>query len=296
MIRWYRMFHTVSLRTSLSTLWFSLVFFGSLNASWAADFQSPRTTGLGGAGVAGPLTNDSIYLNPSYASFLEAYSVSGSYSSVQDPTNEGRLLNVSVVDGRSPLFQAGVGYTVRPRDAWVHLGASKAVANRVSIGVGGKLIMDRGKPDAKEGTVALTVLPSDWLQLSLVGDNLIGDKDGAEKYHLNREVILGTKLLVMGMVVGYIDPHFFPSPHDKGNRFGFSLGGELTIFKDFFGRIGYFRNTNVPYASVRGQGLGLGLGWMAQRISLDYAFQRMQRSIAGIGNANSHVFGATIFF
>ena len=40
---------------------------------WAADFQSPRTAALGGAGHAAPMLNDAIYLNPSFVSFMPSY-------------------------------------------------------------------------------------------------------------------------------------------------------------------------------------------------------------------------------
>src|SRR4051812_23643954 len=69
---------------------------------WASDFHSPRTAALGGAGHAGPLLNDGVYLNPSFASFLPSYSVSGNLLLFHgpdgpngDPSYHGRNYNVS---------------------------------------------------------------------------------------------------------------------------------------------------------------------------------------------------------
>src|SRR5689334_537537 len=87
----------------------------------ASDFHSPRTAALGGAGHAGPLLNDAIYLNPSYASLLPAYSISANYvafrgtETLPDDSHpySGNNFNLSVQDGHTEAFQAGLGYTRR---------------------------------------------------------------------------------------------------------------------------------------------------------------------------------------
>src|SRR5689334_3011746 len=77
--------------------------------AWSADFLSPRTAALGGAGHAGPLLNDSLFLNPAYISFVPANNVSVNYLSYNGGAdtlnpNSGRNYNVGIQDGQNPLF------------------------------------------------------------------------------------------------------------------------------------------------------------------------------------------------
>src|ERR1700733_8413006 len=99
----------------------------------ASDFHSPRTAALGGAGHAGPLLTDSIYLNPSYASFIQSYIVSLNYGFFRgnpqpDGTyaEHGHLVNAAVQDGENSLFQAGVGATIKDDSKVINFGASKS--------------------------------------------------------------------------------------------------------------------------------------------------------------------------
>jgi hypothetical protein len=53
----------------------------------------------------------------------------------------------------------------------------------------------------------------------------------------------------------------------------------------------------VPFARAQGRGASFGIGWIAPRISLDYAFTRLLSSpVAGIPPAGSHQFSATMYF
>lgn len=261
--------------------------------AFAADYMSPRSAALGGAGHAGPLSNDSIYQNPSYASFLRTYSVAGGYQTYGGEESSGRIMNVSVVDGRSPLFQAGLGYTVLPNGSWVHLGASKAFIQRLSFGLGGKLLLENGTPKTKEANVSGTFILANWAQASLIVDNLIQDVKSLER-NLYREIVLGTKILLGGILVAYIDPHW--TPEIEIGKFGIEAGGEFTVFKDLFLRAGFFTNSNAPYSELRGRGWGGGIGWISQRLSLDYAYHRVLEATTPSPGAFAHTFGTTIYF
>ena len=139
----------------------------------ASDFQSPRTSGLAGAGHAGPMLNDSIYLNPSFVSFLPSYSVSGNYLFYKGPTEgdgpgdpHGHNLNVSLQDGRSEFFQAGVGFTLMEDRKVIHFGASKSVVQRFGVGLGGKFVLPNvNSPSPIWDTVfSMTGVPWDAVQ------------------------------------------------------------------------------------------------------------------------------------
>src|SRR5436305_13181621 len=85
-------------------------------SAFGSDFHSARTAALAGSGHAGPLLNDSVFLNPSYASFLPTYSLALQYLKFSGPSRpgesdyHGRNYSVSIQDGRNELFQAGVAY------------------------------------------------------------------------------------------------------------------------------------------------------------------------------------------
>src|SRR6185437_10296999 len=166
-----------------------LLLLAFIPAAQASDYQSPRTAGLGGAGHAAPLLNDSIELNPAFGSFLPTYSMALDFAW----TNPGRAYDISVLDGRSDLFQAGVEYTVRDDMSMVHVGASKAFLKRMGFGLGGKFFFGKsGSPSGRDATLALSGIVSDWFQTSFIVDNLF-QTDAGIAHGLYREYILGTK-------------------------------------------------------------------------------------------------------
>ena len=265
-------------------------------ASFASDFQSPRTLSLGGAGHAGPLLNDSIYLNPAFGSFLPSYAFALNYTTFSGPSLDGvndyhgRLYNVSVQDGRSELFQAGVGFTQREDTRALHIGASKAVIKQLGFGLGAKFFFPPdsfGNP-VKDMSFSIGALPLDWLQVSLLIDNLI-EPDPIKAMNLYREIVLGTKFNFLGSAMLYIDPHYMPS---LAQPYGHEIGLEITMFADLFFRLGLFKNATLGYIADRGRGYGLGIGWIGPRLSLDYAFSRVLEPHDSI----AHSFSATIFF
>jgi hypothetical protein len=265
----------------------------------ASDFQSPRTAALGGAGHASPMLNDSIYLNPSFVSFMPSYSFSANYSFFKGPPAcedcgpsdpHGHALNVSIQDGRSELFQAGVGVTLLDDRKALNIGASRAIVQQLGIGIGGKWILpETESPDLKWDSLAsITFLPMDWLQLAAIVDNVF-QYDENIPFGLYREYILATKFNAMNIVLVYLDPHLAPSAPDS---FGHEAGLEFPVMSDFFFRVGHFRNANVPAANVRGTGFSTGLGWVAPASSFDFGFQRMLDPTP----CNLYSFAITAFF
>ena len=268
----------------------------------ASDFQSPRTASLGGAGRAAPLLNDSVYLNPSFASFLKSYSISYSFSSFDsNPENvyHGRMFNLGLQDGRNEFFQAGVGYTVRETGKHLNFGASKSFLQRYSAGLGAKFFFDskNGKPAARDMILGFSGVVEQWFQVALVIDNLL-QGDAAKERGLYREIALGTKVIIIELIMLYLDPHITPDlPSD--DQFGYEMGLEYAIMNDLFFRMGLFNNSNVPVQSVRGGGFALGAGWVGPRFSLDYAFKKVTRyssEYTGLPAATTHHFGMTLYF
>jgi hypothetical protein len=262
-----------------------------------SDFWSPRTAALGGAGHAGPLLNDAIYLNPSFVSLLPTYGISANYFTYsgtggEDQGPRGHGLNGSIQDGRSELFQAGAGYTIREDATMLHVGASKSAVQKTGLGAGGKFIFpkDGSRKMIADGTFSFTALPVDFLQVAAIVDNIV-QSDEAKARGFFREYILGTKTNVQGIILLYFDPHL--TPDDPVNAsFGYEMGVEWPIMQDFFLRVGMYKNSNVAYANIRGRGYSFGFGWIAPRISLDYGFVRT----VDPATFNGHVFGFTVYF
>ena len=288
------------------TLLIALSLGGWVSKSHASDYHSPRTAAIGGAGHAGPLLTDAIYLNPSFTSFVPTYMISASYSwynggtaASTDPSStegplQGRIWNISLQDGRSELFQAGFGFTQRSDSRWIHLGASKAVARRLGFGVGAKFVLpnDPGKEIARDLTLSFSGIATEWLHTVIVADNLFLN-DSSRAYRLQREITLGTKINVMGILLLYLDPMWMPDGSwVNGERFGWEAGMEIIPYPDLYVRLGTFRNSNIPYAGTRGKGYGLGFGWLAPRLSLDYSYQTIEEPLS----ASAHNLGFTVYF
>jgi hypothetical protein len=239
---------------------------GLINTALASDYHSPRTAALGGSGHAGPLLNDSILLNPSFTSFLPTYSIGVNYLN-------GTNYSVSIQDGRSEFFQAGVAYSRREDGSFIHVGASKNVVRRLGFGLGAKAYFNnQTRQVSKDMTFSASGIPTDWLQTALIIDNLLETSSGKEQ-GLYREYILGIKCNIMGIVLAYFDPHYTPSLL-IGERWGYETGLEFVMFSDLYLRFGNFLNSTIPFQAIRGRGYGVGLGWVAPRLSLDYALSR----------------------
>ncbi len=259
----------------------------------ASDWHSPRTAALGGAGRAGPLLNDAIYLNPSFASFLPTYAVGGNYLTFRSsPEHHGRALSVSIQDGRSEIFQAGAGYSNLPDGVYLHLGASKSFVKRHGFALGGKFVLNnQTHAAAKDATLSFTSIWNNWFQSAFVIDNIVQSLEG-QAHGLYREYTIGTKFNLQGIVLVYFDPHYAPDVPPGNNRYGHELGLEFVVMQDLFLRLGNFRDSRVPYDAVRGRGYGFGIGWVAPRLSLDYGIHRMLEPYA----STSHNFGVTVYF
>lgn len=262
----------------------------------AADFQSPRTAALGGAGHAGPLLNDSIYLNPSYMAFLPTYAVSGNYAwaKFQDGAYHYKIQNASVQDGRSDLFQAGVSYTKRDDGTFFHLSTGKAlIPQRLSVGLGGKFFSPSGDTNhnsALDAVFSATGVTTEWVQTSIIVDNIVQSAT-AKQYGLYRELILGTKFNLQQILLVYVDPHYTPDLKTS-SKFGFEAGAEWPLFNDLFLRGGYFRSSNIPaLPETFGRGFGMGLGFLAPRVSIDYGVSRVLEPTIG----TVQIIGLTIF-
>lgn len=269
--------------------------------SEASDFQSPRTVALGGAGRAGPLLNDAILLNPSFAAFLQERVSAGVTYSTFAPTadapssqgvGQGRNYQVSLQDGRSPLFEAGLAYTQFTDGSMIHVGASRSFLKRMGFGLGAKFQMDPDRSRVvSEGSFSFTGIVTPEVQAALVVDNLF-QSGSAKREGLYREIALGTKFNIMQMLLLYLDPHYTPDlPESLGRRFGYELGAEFVVFKDVFLRTGVFRDARAQAIRTYGSGWGLGGGWLGPKISFDLGFARVVEPVA----ADTWTFGATLY-
>ncbi len=283
----------LSLSLALSTL--------VTTSALASDYQSPRTAALGGAGHAAPMLTDSIYLNPSYASFLQAQIMSFNYGFFRGGDEQpdgsrpihGHMLNVGIQDGRTEMFQAGVGGTLRDWGKILNIGASKSFFSMLGVGLGGKMIFpNSGNGDKSQDLIfASTFIATAWFQTAVVIDNLV-DGESMRAQGLYREYILATKFNAMNIAFVYLDPHLAPNIPGQAS-FGYESGLELTPMTDLFIRLGAFNNSNIAELyNARGRGYGFGLGWIGPRVSLDYGLKRVLYPVV----SNTQNFGMTVFF
>lgn len=276
-----------------SVLIFILTIINQINPLLAADYQSPRTASLGGAGHAGPLLNDAIYLNPSFTSFLPSYSASAGFLMYErdDKSGKGRLYNVSVQDGRSPMFQAGAGYTLREDGSWINVGASRSLIKELGVGLGGKFFFNNTRlPSGQDLMLSFTGILIPEVQAALIIDNLL-ENNTSKTRNLYRTITLGMKANLKGMLLFYLDPHYVPN-NTVSDKYGYNAGIEIVAMSDLFLRAGVFRASSVPSIGTFGRGYGVGIGWIGPRMSLDYALQRTILPFS----SGAHVFGGTIYF
>ena len=221
------------------------------------------------------------------------------YDSSQGPSDYyGRNVNVFLFDGTADsLFQAGVGYTSRDDAALLHLGASKVILKKWGIGLAGKVLFPRESPGERivNGSLSFSHIPFTWLQVAFIADNLFSSTIG-KQHGFNREYIFGTKVGYKNVIYIYADPHMWSEAPVGQGKWGYELGAEFPFFSDFFLRGGIFKNANIPFQAQRGvlvgDGYGVGVGWLAPKLSLNYGYSRVRQSIS----AYSHNFGFNIYF
>ena len=240
-----------------------------ISSAKGLEFQSPRTLGLGGAGRAAPWLTDSIYLNPSYASFSPIYTLSGTFTGF----DQGRNYNVSIQDSRTESLQAGVGFTKREQNASVNLGASRAFEKKWGIGLGTKIILDQPSNRwTTDFTVSGSLVANNWLNVAVVVDNLIAGTEQRTR-NLHRTIYAATRLVVVRKIQFYFDPFFSPD-YSTGNKGGFSVGTEIGMLDDLYLRLGRSVDAEIPHFNTRGSGYGFGIAWVGPKICLEGAISR----------------------
>jgi hypothetical protein len=270
--------------------------------SWA-DFRSPRTVALGGAGRANPLLNDAIYQNPSFASFLPNYSWSGNFKALGE--GRGRAYSISALDGRSELFQAGLGFQVRDLYSSLHFGASTKINPTVTVGAGAKFFFSKDSSSFssfRDFSVSASWVPLNWLQLAAVAENLDRTPE-MSSLGMERELILASKVRIAEKVMLYADPHFKLGESLRasatalqgplsGLLTGYEVGAEMGVLKDFYFRLGAFKNALLLDIRNRGNGFGYGFGWVSGKISFDFGVEHTLTPVDQV----THTSGATVFF
>ncbi len=270
---------------------FTSHFVGVNHHAHAIEYQSPRVMSLGGASRAGPVLNDSTYLNPSFASFTPLYTLFGGWTSFDKKRN----YSVSVQDTRTELFQAGLAFTRREQNAAITIGASKKIIDGLSVGIGSKIIIDDfTNAMTQDMTLSTSLIMIQDFNAAFVVDNLLQSKSGAQR-NLYRTFTLGTKYKVMDVIHTYVDPHYSPS-YSGGKKAGFGAGAEVSLLSDFAFRLGRFVNSEVPHLHTRGNGYSFGGGWVGPRLTVDYAFHRTLEVQSGSGAGLAHAASFTVFF
>jgi hypothetical protein len=237
------------------------------------------------------MLTDAIYLNPAYASFVPTYSLSSGYTWF----DAGRNYNVSVQDSRTELFQAGIGFTRREQNAVFNIGASKLAVEKLGFGLGMKVLIDDATKMTQTGlTFSTTFLLSDQFYAALIIDNLF-ESEAGRRLNLHRDFILGTKTQISREISLYFDPSYSPN-YTAGKKAGLATGVEFSLLADFYLRAGKFFDSEVVYLNTRGDGFGVGVGWIGPKVNFEYALHRVTLAHNGTGVQTSNSGSITIFF
>jgi hypothetical protein len=265
-------------------------FFWVVEAALAADYWSPRTTALGGAGRAQPILTDAIYMNPSFPSFNTFRAISGGYQFLGPHEGGKGIWNVSALDATpDSFFQAGVGLTIRPDSNWIHLTGSKLLLKNITLGLGWNGVFLDKKPTRllHDGSLGVTGSFWEWLTVALVVDHLF---ETQKEYGAYREFNLGTRINLSYITYFYGDFQWHPSR--KEGPIGFSLGSEIPFFKDFFARAGGYWGVYIPHLGANQTGFSIGAGWIGPKLSIEYAYLRtLEPTLQGL-----HQVGLTLYF
>jgi hypothetical protein len=266
-----------------------------MNDLLAVDYQSARVLALGGSGHAAPWLNDAMYLNPSYASFNPIYSLNAGYQWLDTANGDGRVYSASIQDSRTELFQAGLGFTRREGAGVFNVGASRLAVQQLGIGMGMKYYIPDGRLNENfmDSIFSTTFLFSRVSSAALVIDHLL-EPDEGKIFGNYRTFTLGLRYVAFDAVSLYIDP--FWTPNYWGPKFGYSAGIEVQGLADLFFRAGRTCNNPIAYANDRGDGFGVGLGWIAPKLAIDYGFHRMTILDRGGPQINTHAASITVFF
>jgi hypothetical protein len=262
-----------------STVWLAVL--GCSSWVCASDFQSARTTALGGAGHATPWYTDALYLNPAALSSLQTYALSAGYVSAPSG-NPSSNFNLSAMDSDARLpVQFGAGYVRREGDTFLHFAASRAILDRVSFGVTSKFYSPIGgtglTPDA---ALSFGAILTDLFRISVTLDNAFNRfvTVGGPA----RQLVFGTRTNLMGIFQLYIDPEWTNGQTNGTPAWGLEAGAELPFLEYFFYRVGGFKNANIPALGLPGDGLSTGLGIFFPLFSVDYALQDVLQPSAGV--------------
>lgn len=261
----------------------------------AADFHSPRAAALSGAGRASPLLNDAIYFNPSFIGFLPSYSLSANFTkftaSPAGVDTKGRNYNVSLQDGKTEMFSAGAGYTLREDGSVAHVSTGKAFNQQIGVGAGAKYFFNEPRyQSGADFNFSATYVIDGMFQTAFVADNLVEGPSSKQRGNY-REFAIGTKANIDQMFLIYVDPVYTPN-RPVGKKLGFSAAAEIVMMQDVFLRGGIHRDVKQPWINQPAQGFGLGIGWLAPKIALDYGYTRNTKPFV----SSSHQAGMTVYF
>lgn len=241
----------------------------------AADYWSPRTAALGGAGHAAPLLTDAIYMNPAMASFINGYTGSVSFTRFSGPDEnepKGRIRHFSVIDSTNPDFQSGLGFTQTSYGSlWHGILSRRFMDNLLAAGIGVKHLGGSGsRASSTNFSLGAISSPLPWAAIGLYIENL-KQSPTTLQWSEYRSVTLGLKANIQNALMVYVDPRFAAN---LPRSMGYSAGLEIPIVKDGFIRIGRSKNSFQPNLGSYGDGVGFGTGFIFPRFGIDFAHFR----------------------
>lgn len=253
------------------------------------SYQGLRSSGAGNSHVAVAFGTDAIYNNPAGIARPPIYVLDAGFSY----TPQGSLLSAGISDSKTnPQIAGGATYnyfngqdehsTLSGHDVRL-AGAIPVVPERLSIGVGGRYlrITDTSLPEVEDDPdaqlllhgftldVGMIVRAANWVQLGLVGQNLIDhcrDNNlcrGTTPTRITGGIGIGDETRFLGTAQASLDLTSADSPLME-----LSAGIEVMLAQAVPLRVGFERRAYLDRNL-----LGFGGGWRSERAGLDVSYQ-----------------------
>lgn len=273
---------------SLFTCLNLLLFVPVANAGRAVrNWQTTKTTALGGAGIAAPTMIEGLYLNPAmFAFFSNSSFYFQNKDSSLDPVNATRStqfgnskppkgFSAAINDG-SNSSKGGFSYTDQEESGTKRkkysFGFGNTIDGNSSLGVSYSYVQDEFMEGNSElhnklhvGSIGYMNILSPQLSLAIVWN------DPAWADRLNSKTVVGVHYAPFERLNFLLD--FGQDIKRSLNKtLYYAIATEIEFYTDLYARFGMFQD---KVFNLEGQ--GMGIGWVGPRLGLEFAMKTSKR-------------------
>jgi len=251
------------------------------------NWQTTKTSALGGAGIAVPTMLEGLYLNPAMFAFFTNSSfsfqkkdatlepVSTSRNAQFGNTKPPEGFSAAITDG-SNTAKGGFSYTDQEESGTERKKYSFGFANTIdgnsALGVSYSYVQEEFMEGANAlssklhvGSIGYINIISPQLSYAIVWN------DPAWADRLNSKTVLGINYSPFERLTLLLDfGHDIKRSVNK--TFYYAIAAEVEVYTDIYARYGIFQD---KIFNIEGQ--GFGLGWVGPRLGLEFAMKTTKR-------------------